>query len=260
MLRYAANISFLWPELPLLNRIDAASRAGFKAVEMHWPYDTPAREFRDRCNRLGMKVLSLNTARGDVQAGEFGLAALPGREAEFQSSFDQALEYCLAIGGAAIHCMAGRTGGLPQEDARRTLIENLEEASSKALPHGVALLVEPINQRDVPGYFYSTAADAASIMEAVDRSNIRLMFDCYHLALGGADVAIELERFLPIIGHVQIAAVPTRAEPDDSDLDYRDILVLLDRLGYAGWVGCEYKPRTTTEQGLSWLPNLGLRL
>lgn len=260
MLRFSANLGFLWPDRPLLERIDAAARAGFRAIELHWPYDVAADDVRHRCAAHGLTLLGVNTVRGDVAAGEFGLGALAGREAEFQAAVDQAIAFCVAAGGNAIHCMAGVVPPAGRERARAVLLENLRAASAKAAPHGITLLLEPINPRDAPGYFYSTAAEGAAIVEAAGCANVSLMFDCYHVGSSEGDVIANLERFLPIVGHVQIAAVPSRAEPDRGELDYRAVFEALERLPYAGWTGAEYKPAGPTDEGLEWARTLGVSL
>lgn len=260
MPRFSANLGFLWPGLPLLDQIAAAARAGFKAVELHWPYDTPAETVRAACAHHGVALLGVNTARGDGAAGDNGLGAVPGREAEFQASVDQSLAFCRDAGATAIHCMAGKVPPEVRAPARSTLLDNLRRASDKAEAAGVTLLLEPLNPADAPGYFYSTAAEGADIVDVLGRPNVRLMFDCYHVGRSGADVIGEMERLMPAIGHVQVAAVPTRAEPDGGTLDYRPVLAAIDHLGYAGWTGCEYKPAGDTDAGLRWVEALGMKL
>jgi len=260
MLRFSANLGFLWPDRPLLDRIDAAARAGFKAIELHWPYDVAPEQVRARCVDHGLTLLGLNTVRGNVAAGEFGLGALAGREAAFQDAVDQSIAFCVAAGGNAVHCMAGVVAPAARGQAHDVLVGNLRTASAKAAPHGITLLLEPINQRDAPGYFYSTAAEGAAIIEETGCANIKLMFDCYHVGLSEGDVIVNLERFLPVIGHVQIAAVPSRAEPDRGDLDYRTVFAALKRLPYTGWTGAEYKPAGSTDDGLRWTQALGVNL
>lgn len=260
MLRFSANLGFLWPDRPLLDRIDAAARAGFRAIELHWPYEVAADDVRRRCAAHGLTLLGVNTVRGDVAAGEFGLGALPGREAEFQAAVDQSIAFCVGAGGNAVHCMAGVVPPAGRDRARAVLLDNLRAASAKAEPHGITLLLEPLNPRDAPGYFYSTAAEGAAIVEAAGRANIKLMFDCYHVGSSEGAVIANLERFLPVIGHVQIAAVPSRAEPDGGELDYRAVLAALERLPYAGWTGAEYKPAGSTDEGLRWARTLGVSL
>lgn len=251
MPRFSANLGFLWPDRPLLARIDAAASAGFRAVELHWPYDVPAAAVRARCSAHGLQLLGVNTSRG--REGEFGLGALPGREAEFQAAVDQSVAFCVEAGGTAIHCMAGKTGSVEPAAARQTFVANLREASDKAEAHGLTLLLEPINPVDAPGYFYSTVDEGTEIIDAVGRANVRLMFDCYHVGMVGEDVAAALRRVLPFVGHVQFASVPERAEPDGGTLDYRAVFRAVDATGYDGWVGAEYKPRGDTDAGLEWL-------
>jgi len=252
MLRFSANLGFMWPDRPLLDRIDAAARAGFRAVELHWPYDVPAKTVRDRCASHDVSLLGINTVRGDVAKGENGLGALAGREAEFQAAVDQSLQFCRGSGGTAIHCMAGVVPPDRRDAARAVFVGNLREASAKAAGDDITLLLEPLNPYDGPGYFYSTVEEAESIIAEAGCNNLKLMFDCYHVGRVGGDVIGSLERLLPIIGHVQIAAVPSRAEPDAGTLDYRAVFAALERLPYAGWTGCEYKPASDTDSGLLW--------
>jgi hydroxypyruvate isomerase len=255
-MKLSANIGFLFADRPLIDRIHAAAACGFAAIEMHWPYDVPPEPVRDAILAHGLAMLGVNTPRGG--SGDFGLAAVPGREAEFQSGFDLTLAYAKAIGATAIHCMAGRLGSADRAAAERVFVANLKVASDKAQGTGITLLIEPINQRDAPGYVLSRTAEAADIIERTGRPDIKLMFDCYHLQITEGDLTRRLETFLPIIGHVQIAAVPSRAEPDEGEIDYGHILKHLDRLGYDGWVGAEYKPRGLTEDGLGWRERLGI--
>ena len=254
MPRFSANLGFLWPDRPLLDRVDAAAAAGFGAIELHWPYDTPAAEVRARCEAQGLTLLGVNTARG--RGGEFGLGALPGREVEFQAAVDQSIAFCVEAGGGAIHCMAGRIGDTDSAAARDTFVANLREASRRAAPHGLTLLLEPLNPTDAPGYFYSTVAEGAAVVEEVGAGNLRLMFDCYHVGMVGEDVVATLRRFRPLVGHIQCASVPDRAEPDDGTLDYAEVFRAIDALGYDGWVGAEYRPRADTDAGLGWRTTL----
>lgn len=260
MLRFSANLGFLWPDRPLLEKIDAAAAAGFKAIELHWPYDVPAQEVKARCEQHGLKLLGVNTVRGDVAVGENGLGALAGREAEFQAAVDQSIRFCVEAGGTAVHCMAGRVAPEDRSRARKVFVRNLEEASDKAARHGLTLLLEPLNAKDASGYFYSTLAEAATVIEEAGRPNIKLMFDAYHVGVTEGDVIGRLETYWPIVGHVQIAAVPTRAEPDEGAFDFVPFFAALERLNYAGWVGAEYKPRGATDAGLGWVEKLGVSL
>ncbi len=252
MLRFSANLGFLWPDRPLLDRIDAAAAARFRAIELHWPYDVPAERVRGKCDEHGLVLLGINTVRGDVAAGENGLGALAGREDEFQAAVDQSLAFCRTAGGTAVHCMAGVVPPDGREAARAVFVKNLRAASAKAAQDGITLLLEPLNPHDAPNYFYSTVDEGAAIIAETGCANVQLMFDCYHVGRVGGDVIGTLERLLPIIGHVQIAAVPSRAEPDGGELDYRAVFAALERLPYAGWIGCEYKPAGGTDEGLGW--------
>jgi 2-dehydrotetronate isomerase len=260
MVKFSANLGFLWPELALIERIEAAARAGFKAVELHWPYDVAPEAVRQACTRHALRLLGLNTPLGDVAKGDFGLAAVPGREADFQASFDTAVAYARDSGATAIHAMAGVVPASERDRARRVFSKNITQAADQAAQHGITVLLEAINLRDKPGYFYSTVGEVADLMSEIDRPNLRMMFDVYHVGVSEGDILTKLERHLPRIGHVQIAAVPSRAEPDEGEVAYRAVFEALDRLGYAGWVGCEYKPRGSTQDGLRWTEVLGVTL
>jgi 2-dehydrotetronate isomerase len=255
MPRFSANLGFLWTQLPLLGRIEAAARAEFRAIELHWPYDTPAREVRAICARLGLELLCINTPVGNAAKGEFGLAAVPGREQDFQAAFDLSVAYALEAEAQSIHVMAGVVPPSQREAAAGTLVENLAIAANKA--RGLTLLLEPINPRDKPGYFYARLEEAVAIIEHVGAPNLRLMFDTYHVGVADGDIMMKLQKYLPMIGHVQIAAVPSRAEPDEGEINYAAIFSVLDRIGYSGWVGCEYKPRGDTNAGLTWMQDIG---
>jgi hydroxypyruvate isomerase len=260
MPRFSANLGFLWAERPLLERIDLAAAAGFRAIELHWPYDVSPADVKAACARHGLTLLAINTARGNVNAGEFGLAAVPGRENGFHAIFDQSLAYCVSSGAQSIHVMAGVVPAWQTVEAAATFAENLSLAARKACTHGLTLLLEPLNPRDMPSYFYSTISRAAEMIVRVGLENIKIMYDVYHVAISEGDVIKRLERYLPMIGHVQIAAVPSRAEPDEGEISYPAVFKSLDALGYQGWIGCEYKPREGTMQGLGWVKQLGISL
>lgn len=238
MPRLSANLGFLWPDLPLLARVDAAAAADFHAIELHSPYDTPLAELRAACAFHGLATLSLNTPLGE-HPGDFGLAAARGRKAEFRTNFRQAPGYARAAGANFVHVLAG----------------NAEPSAAEA--PDLVLLLEPMNRRDRPGYFYARPEEAAAMMDAVGARNLALMFDAYHMGMEGIDVIASLTAYLPRIAHVQIAAIPSRAEPDEGQLDYGAVFAALDRLGYVGWVGYEYRPRGATKAGLGWRRALG---
>ena len=255
MLRFAANISFLYKELPFLDRFAAAAEAGFKFIECHWPYDNTIETLRDHLARAGQSLIMVNTAPG-TREGDFGLAAVPGREADFQAALDQSLRYVSALGATRIHCMAGKVP--VTATAHRTFVDNLRRGADKAAGKGAMLVIEPLNTRSAPGYFLTHAQQAVDIIGEVDRPNVKLLFDVFHLQIMDGDIIMRLEKLLPLIGHVQIAAVPSRAEPDEGEINYPAVFDALDRLGYKGWVGCEYKPRGRTEDGLRWGRAFGL--
>jgi hydroxypyruvate isomerase len=256
MPRFSANLGFLWPDRPLLARIDAAAAAGFHAVELHWPYDVEPEDVRAACGRHGLTLLGINTAKGG--GDRFGLGAVTGCEAEFQVSVDQAVDWARRAGAGAIHVMAGIVPADARPAARETFIANLKTAAAKA--SGLILLLEPLNQRDAPGYFYTRIDEVLEVMRKVDAQNVKLMFDAYHVGVTEGDVLERLAAALPTIGHVQVAAVPSRHEPDEGRINYRAFFAELDRLGYGGWVGCEYKPRASTDAGLKWASAMGVSL
>jgi 2-dehydrotetronate isomerase len=256
MPRFSANLGFLWADRPLLERIDAAAKAGFRAVEFHWPYDVSAQMLADRCVSHNIQVLGINTPLSNSR----GLGAQRGREREFLETFNQTLAYAAQAKASAIHVMAGNVADQDKSVAREVFISNLHTIAPKAAGHAVTLLLEPLNLRDNPGYFYSTAAEAVSIIDELQVANIKLQFDVYHVAIAEVDVATKLALYRNAIGNIQIAAVPSRAEPDEGEIAYGSILKAVDEIGYRGWVGCEYKPRGDTDEGLKWMRQLGFEL
>lgn len=249
-IRFSANLGFLWQDRPLPDAIHAAKIAGFDAVECHWPYHESVDAVRVALQETGLAMLGLNTLRGKVEQGENGLTALPGREAEAQAAIRQALDYAVALGARNVHVMAGKASG---EDAHATYVANLTIACDLAANHGITILIEPLNSRDAPGYFLQTTAQARTIIDEVGRGNLKLMFDCYHVQIMEGDLCRRMESLLPFIGHVQIAAVPDRREPDHGEIHYPFVLKHLAALGYDAPVGAEYRPASTTEAGLGWL-------
>ena len=257
MPRFAANLGFLFTERPLLERFGAAAAAGFQAVELQLIYDHAPSALRAEIERHGLTVLGVNTPPGQG-SGEFGVAAVPGREQEFAAVFKQALDYITAIGGCQIHCLAGRVPPEQRPAAEATFVRNLTSAADAAREKNVTVLIEPINPRDRPDYFLTRAEQAADIIAKVERPNVRIQFDFYHAQIVGGDLVKRLEKHMPVVGHVQIAAVPSRHEPDEGEVNYPAIFAALDRVGYGGWIGCEYRPRGTTEAGLGWARDYGV--
>jgi 2-dehydrotetronate isomerase len=252
----AANIAYLFTERPLLERFGAAAAAGFTAVELQFPYDHAPSAVKAEIARHGLTQLGLNTAQG--RPGEFGLAAVPGREREWDTLFKQALDYVVAIGGCQIHCLAGKVPPEQRPAAERVFVENLTRAADLARAQNITLLIEPINPRDRPDYFLNRVEHAADIIAKVGRRNVKVQFDFYHVQIVGGDLITRFEKFLPVVGHVQLAAVPSRAEPDEGEINYPAVLAAVDRLGYQGFVACEYRPRARTEDGLGWAKAYGI--
>jgi hydroxypyruvate isomerase len=254
MPRFAANLTMMFNEVPFPQRFAAAARAGFRAVEFLFPYDYAPADVAGWLREAGLESALFNLPPGDWAAGERGLAALPGREAEFRAGVARALEYAIAMGTPRLHAMAGPVPeGVGRGACRETYLENLRHAARELARHGRTLLIEPINGRDMPGYFLQTQAEAHAIREAVAEPNLKVQMDFYHAQIVEGDLTTTFRKHFEDIGHVQIASVPERHEPDDGEVNYPYLFRLLDQLGYAGWVGCEYRPHGRTEDGLGWL-------
>jgi hydroxypyruvate isomerase len=241
----------------LIERIDAAAAAGFKAVELQFPYDVPPSAVKAAIVKNKLTILGINTPPGE-RDGEFGLAAVPGREKDWQTLFARALDYAGAIGGSAIHCLAGKVAPEQRPAADRVFIDNLSRAADLATAKNITLLIEPINARDRPSYFLNHVEHAADVIAKIGKPNIRMQFDFYHVQIVGGDLTRRLEKFLPVIGHLQCAAVPSRHEPDEGEVNYPSVFEAVDRLGYRGWIGAEYRPRGRTEDGLGWARAYGI--
>lgn len=249
---FSANLGFLFTDRSLPDAIRAAKAHGFGAVECHFPYATPAGELRAALDETGFEILGLNTIPGDTRAGDFGLCALPGRKAEARAAISQAVDYAAAIGAGNVHVMAGRTDGGEKADA--VFRANLVHACELAAPLGIGVLIEPINRRDVAGYHLSRIEHAAEILTAVGHPALRIMFDCYHLQIMQGDLIRCFERHRDLIGHVQIASVPDRGEPDGGELHYPNLIATFRGMDWRAPIGAEYKPRTgRTEDGLGWM-------
>ncbi len=250
MTRFSANLGFLWTDRSLPEAIHAAKLAGFDAVECHWPYETPAAAVKSALQNTGLMMLGLNTRRGDASAGDNGLSAICGREAEALAAIDEAITYARAITTPCIHVMAGFAAG---PKAHATFIDNLRYACDKAASHDITILIEPLNYYDAPGYFLNTTAQAAAIIREVGKSNLKLMFDCYHVQLMEGDITNRLQRLLPLIGHIQFASVPDRGPPDHGEVSYAHVFDTIAQLGYAAPLGAEYKVEGDTDATLGWL-------
>lgn len=248
MPRFSANLGFLWTGLDLPLAVHAAANAGFDAVEFHWPGDTPPESLLSALKATGLPLLGLNTTRGNHDKGDFGLTAVPGREAEAREAIDAALKYAEIAGAEAVHVMAGRAEGRTAEKIFR---DNLEYACDQA--RGRMILIEPINPFDAPGYFLQSPDHAQRVIADVRAPNLRMMFDCYHVARLGMDVLAQLNKVFEHVGHIQIAAVPDRGPPDHGTLDYAALFREIDALGWQRPLGAEYKPEGDTEATLGWL-------
>lgn len=257
MPRFAANLGYLFTDRPLLDRIDAAAASGFKAIELQFPYDVPASAVKAAIERNKLTILGLNTPPGERE-GEFGLAAVPGREKDWQVLFGRALDYARAIGASAIHCLAGKVAPEQRPAADRVFADNLARAADMTGAKNIKLLIEPINGRDRPNYFLNHVEHAADVIGKVGKKNLQMQFDFYHVQIVGGDLIHRLQKFLPVIGHLQCAAVPTRQEPDEGEINYAAVFEAVDNFGYQGWIGAEYRPRGRTEDGLSWARRYGV--
>ncbi len=254
MPNFDANISWLFTELPFLDRFEAAANSGFRAVEIQNPYEVAKDAIVERLNRHGLQVALHNMPAGDWAAGERGLACLPDRVDDFRKTCELALDYAVALRAPRVHCMAGiMPKGTDPAILRDTYVRNLRELGAKAAKAKVEVMIEPINNRDIPGYYLNYSAQAVSLLDEIGAPNVRLQYDVYHMQIMEGDLAPTIERLLPRIGHVQIADTPGRHEPGTGEINYPFVLGKLDALGYAGWVGCEYRPRAGTVEGLGWM-------
>ncbi len=255
MTKLAANLSMMFNEVPFLDRFGAAAACGFKGVEYLFPYDFPAEAIAEQLQSHGLTQALFNLPPGDWDAGERGLAALQGREADFDAALEKALSYAKVLNCPRVHCMAGmRQHGATTE----TYVANLKRAAARAALDGVTLCIEPINQRDIPGYFLATTDQAMAVIEAVDAENVRLQFDLYHCQISEGDLAKRAAALIGAVEHVQIAGNPDRHEPDLGEVNYPYLLKVLEELGYRGWIGCEYRPAGRTQDGLAWAQPYGV--
>lgn len=255
MPKFAANLTMLFTEVPFLDRFERAAKAGFDAVEFLFPYAFPTAEIKARLDANGLALVLHNLPAGNWDAGERGIACHPDRVAEFRSGVSQAIEYATALGVTQLNCLAGKVpAGVDDAVLRATLVDNLRHAAQVLQAHGLKLLVEPINTFDIPGFWLNRSGQAIELMDEVGADNLYLQYDLYHMQRMEGELAATMERLLPRIAHIQLADNPGRHEPGTGEIHYPFLFDHLDRIGYRGWIGCEYKPATTTQAGLGWLP------
>jgi len=253
MPRFAANISMMFTELPFLDRFEAAAKAGFSAVEFLFPYDFPAAEIAARLSATGLQQVLFNAPPGDWTKGERGQAALPGRQAEFREGFRKALDYAAALACPRIHVMSGLApAGVAHDTMTGVLAANLAWAAELAAPAGVKPVIEPINHRDIPGFFLNTTDQAAAVIAAVGPEAVGMQFDLYHCQITEGDLVKTVEKHLPLIAHMQVADNPGRNEPGTGEVNWDFVFAKIDALGFRGWIGCEYRPAGETVAGLGW--------
>jgi hydroxypyruvate isomerase len=260
MPKFAANLSFIFQEVEFLDRFAAAAQCGFKAVEYLGAYDRRPETVAAALERNGLVQALFNMPPGDWAAGERGIAALPGREAEFRAGVDTALHYAKATRCRLLHAMAGcAPGGIDRGEAERVYTANLRYAAERLAPEGITALIEPINNRDIPGYFLNTTSQAMAVIERVGHPNLQLQLDLYHVQIMEGDLAHRIRALAGRYPHIQIAGNPGRHEPDIGEINYRFLFDLLDEIGYAGWIGCEYRPKGQTRVGLGWAARYGIK-
>ena len=254
MPRFAANLTMLFNEVDFLDRFAAAASAGFRAVEYLFPYDYDRDALAERLAANELSQVLHNLPAGDWAAGDRGIACHPDRVQEFRDGVGQAIAYATALGCPRVNCLAGiAPEGADPEALRETFIENLRFAAQELEKEDILLLTEPINTRDIPGFYLNRSDQALAIIDAVGSANLKLQYDVYHMQIMEGDLAPTIARLLPAIGHMQIADTPGRHEPGTGEINYRFLLDHIDACGYDGWIGCEYKPRAATEAGLDWL-------
>ena len=254
-LKFSANLSMLFTEVPFLDRFERAAQAGFGAVEFLFPYEWPPAELESRLRDLKLTLGLFNLPPGDRDRGEWGLLSVPGREAEFRSTFEQALEIAIRLNCERIHAMFGnRVDDVRPDQQIRCAIENLQWAAVPAAEAGVALLVEPLNAVDFPNFFLHRPGEVLDVLDRVNRENVKLQYDVYHAQMTEGHLIASLRAHIDRIGHIQIADVPGRHEPGTGEINYPAVFAALDDLGYDGYIGLEYRPATTTEASLAWMP------
>lgn len=260
MPKFCANLKWLFTELPLLERFDAAARAGFEAVEYPTPYEQPASVLKARLRDCGLRQVLINTPAGDPALREqSGIACIPGRQAAFRDDWRRSLDYATALECGQVQVQAGiLPDGVSRDRGWATYLHNVYWAAEEAATAGVRLLVEPINQIDIPGFLLRTQEEGAAVVEAIGHDKAGLQFDIYHCQVEQGSVSRRLEALMPVVDHIQIADSPGRHEPGSGEIAWPHMFALLDRLGYSGWIGCEYKPVAGTDEGLIWRHRFGV--
>lgn len=254
MPKFAANLSMMFTDRPFLDRFTAAADAGFKAVEYLFPYEFPADILANKLKENNLKQVLFNTAPGDIKAGEWGLNAIPGREKEARANIDLALEYAIALSCPSVHVMAGVVPeGQSRAKYQQTFIDNVRYAADKFAPHGINVLIEALSPVVKPNYLFSSQYQSDELLNLIDRPNVFIQLDTFHAQIVDGNLTRLIEALNGRFAHVQIASLPDRHEPDEGEIDYDYIFSTFDRLGYQGWIGCEYNPRGKTEEGLGWL-------
>ena len=256
MPRFAANLSMMFTEVPFLDRFERAGRAGFEAVEFLFPYAYSADEIERRLEDHGLTLVLHNLPAGDWDAGERGIACLPDRIHEFRGGVVRAIEYAKALGVEQVNCLAGRVGSVARDAAHATFVANLAFAANALKHAGLRLLIEPVNTFDIPGFFLDRTAQAIDLIDEVGADNLFVQYDLYHAQRMEGELAATVAKHLPRIGHIQLADNPGRHEPGTGEINYRFLFAHLDRIGYDGWIGCEYQPAGDTEAGLDWRERL----
>ena len=253
MPKFAANLSMMFNEMPFLARFVAAADAGFTGVEYLFPYEFPAELIAAELKAHTLENVLFNLPPGDWASGERGTTCLPGREEEFRVGLATAIQYATVLNTTRLHAMAGIVPqGVSLADAKATYVANLSFAAAELAKHGISLLIEAINTRDMPGFFLNTQAQAYDILQEVGAKNLMLQMDLYHMQIMEGDLAVKLSKYSPQCGHVQVAGVPKRNEPNTGEVHYAFLYDHLDAIGYSGWIGCEYRPASNTSYGLSW--------
>ena len=254
MPKFAANLTMLYNDLDFLDRFAAAHADGFSGVEYLFPYAFPKEALAERLQRHDLTQVLHNLPAGNWEAGERGIGCLPDRVGEFQEGVGRAIEYATTLGCGQVNCLTGIAPDSVSADVlERTLVDNLSFAADKLREAGIRLLVEPVNTRDIPGFYLSDTRHAERLLDAVGSDNLFIQYDCYHMQIMEGDIVKTVERLLPRIAHMQLADVPARNEPGTGELNYPFLFAEFDRMGYTGWIGCEYKPAGRTSEGLSWI-------